>query len=438
MFKEDFNIPDEYISASLHSLFTKSANKWYYKMRKDHGKYSWPWWKEQIISKLANDSWRFIMENSFEEAIFNVEGDRHMSRFLKQKDRLSALHPDMSGTMIHKRILRKCGGDLEHAIRSRYIEPCSTEYYINAMEDITTRIKTGRNWSKSPIDKKNNGKPISKQNKPQDRLPLKCHKCGSKSHLANTCPKKARINEINVEKVEDTQETTDVSLHESDSEPSEEETVPEELSIENINVSFEKTKPGRGKGYTAGSSCITNIVKKNTEAKIHLESGAFFTCVGKDYLQKVYTDGQDKLMPIEDIIFSSASQNMQPLGIFEAAIIFPHPTGSIRLKVEIVVMNYCTSQHFILGNDYLNIHGIDINNHKDRYFTIGEDKRQKFAFTLEKREITVIKQVKNVNKEKFVSDQLIEAQINPELTLEMKEELIEILFQYREAFAPDN
>ncbi|MBW0581824.1 hypothetical protein O181_121539, partial [Austropuccinia psidii MF-1] len=129
---------------------------------------------------------------------------------------------------------------------------------------------------------------------------------------------------------------------------------------------------------------------------------------------------------------------MHPLGIFEAAIIFPHPTGSIRLKVEIVVMNNCTSQHFILGNDYLNIYGIDINNHKDRYFTIGENKRQKFAFPLEKREITVIKQAKDFNKEKFVSDQLIEAQISPELTLEMKEELIECSFQYREAFASDN
>ncbi|MBW0539466.1 hypothetical protein O181_079181 [Austropuccinia psidii MF-1] len=37
MFKEDFNIPDEYIIAILPSLFTKSAKKWYYKMREDHG-----------------------------------------------------------------------------------------------------------------------------------------------------------------------------------------------------------------------------------------------------------------------------------------------------------------------------------------------------------------------------------------------------------------
>ncbi|MBW0562877.1 hypothetical protein O181_102592 [Austropuccinia psidii MF-1] len=112
MFKEDLNIPDEYLSARLHSLFTKSAKKWYYKMRQDHGKHSWPWWKEQIISKWENDSWRFKMENSFEEAIFNIERDRPMSWFLKQKDRLTALHPDMSETMVHKRILRKCGGDL--------------------------------------------------------------------------------------------------------------------------------------------------------------------------------------------------------------------------------------------------------------------------------------------------------------------------------------
>ncbi|MBW0506318.1 hypothetical protein O181_046033 [Austropuccinia psidii MF-1] len=121
-----------------------------------------------------------------------------MSWFLKQKDRLTALHPDMSETMVHKRISRKCGGDLEHAIRSRYIEPCSTEDYIDAMEDITTKAKIGRNWYKPPMNNKASGKPIPKHNKPHYKAPLKCHKCGSTYHLANTCPKKARINEIEV------------------------------------------------------------------------------------------------------------------------------------------------------------------------------------------------------------------------------------------------
>ncbi|MBW0471614.1 hypothetical protein O181_011329 [Austropuccinia psidii MF-1] len=99
-----------------------------------------------------------------------------MSWFLKQKDRLNAHHPDMSEEMVHKRILRNFGGDLEHAIRSRCIDTFSTEDYINAMEGITTRTKIGRNWYKPSIDNKTSGKPISRANKPQDRAPLKFDK----------------------------------------------------------------------------------------------------------------------------------------------------------------------------------------------------------------------------------------------------------------------
>ncbi|MBW0502120.1 hypothetical protein O181_041835 [Austropuccinia psidii MF-1] len=130
-----------------------------------------------------------------------------MSWFLKQKERLTALHPDMSEAMVHRRILRKCGGHLEHTIRSRFIEPFSTEDYINFKENITNRTKIGRNWYKPPIDNNTSGKPVSRPNKSQDRAPLKFHKFGSKSNLANTCPNKKRINEIETEKTEDTKKT---------------------------------------------------------------------------------------------------------------------------------------------------------------------------------------------------------------------------------------
>ncbi|MBW0499915.1 hypothetical protein O181_039630 [Austropuccinia psidii MF-1] len=129
-------------------------------MRQDHGKHSLPWWKEQTASKWENDYWRFKMKNYFEEAIFNIERDRPMYWFLKQKYRLPALHPNMSETMVHKRILRNCSGDLENSIRSIFIEPCSTKDYINAMEDITTRKRIVRNWYKPPIDHKTSEKPI--------------------------------------------------------------------------------------------------------------------------------------------------------------------------------------------------------------------------------------------------------------------------------------
>ncbi|MBW0504084.1 hypothetical protein O181_043799 [Austropuccinia psidii MF-1] len=159
-------------------------------MRQDHGKNSWPLWKEQIISKWENDSWRFGMENLFEEAIFNIERERPMSWFLKQKERLNALHPDMSETLIHGRILRKCGGDLDHAVTSRLIDPFSTVDYINAMEDITARTKIGRNWYKPPMENRTSGKPITKPNKPHDKAPLKFHKCRSNLIWQTLVPKR--------------------------------------------------------------------------------------------------------------------------------------------------------------------------------------------------------------------------------------------------------
>ncbi|MBW0518252.1 hypothetical protein O181_057967 [Austropuccinia psidii MF-1] len=85
---------------------------------------------------------------------------------------------------------------------------------------------------------------------------------------------------------------------------------------------------------------------------------------------------------------------MEPLGIIEAEMMFPLPTRSIRLKSEFGIMNNHTSQHFILGSDYLNMYGINITNNKDRYFTIGKNERNLFAFHLEKKEITVTIQMK--------------------------------------------
>ncbi|MBW0534442.1 hypothetical protein O181_074157 [Austropuccinia psidii MF-1] len=121
MFQEDFCIPDEIIVGKLHSLLTRTAKKWYYKMRQYHGKHDWSWWKSEVITKWANNSWRFKMENTFESAIFNSEKDKPLTLFFKQKDRLSALHPDMSDTMINIKILRKCGGELEHSIKCRCV-----------------------------------------------------------------------------------------------------------------------------------------------------------------------------------------------------------------------------------------------------------------------------------------------------------------------------
>ncbi|MBW0501380.1 hypothetical protein O181_041095 [Austropuccinia psidii MF-1] len=122
-------------------------------MRQEHGKHDWVWWKSEIITQWASNSWRFKMENAFESSIFNWDKDNTLTWFLKKKERLCALHPDMSYSMIDVQILRKCGGELENANSCRCEDPCSTEDYINAMEDMLLGqelVKTGLETSFSP------------------------------------------------------------------------------------------------------------------------------------------------------------------------------------------------------------------------------------------------------------------------------------------------
>ncbi|MBW0593841.1 hypothetical protein O181_133556 [Austropuccinia psidii MF-1] len=176
----------------------------------------------------------------------------------------------------------------------------------------------------------------------------------------------------------------------------------------------------------------------NQEAKVNLDTGEYCTCVGKGYLKTIVPDWEEKLIPIQGVKFSSASKSMKPLGIIYVTFIFPHPSQCIRLKVEFVVMDNCTSDHFILGNDFLSIYGIDISNQKDRYFTIGDNKRQKFGFFNNKQQIKVIKnEEKSPEMNFFITEQLKEAEFNHELTVKIKEESIELLFKYENAVATD-
>ncbi|MBW0569297.1 hypothetical protein O181_109012 [Austropuccinia psidii MF-1] len=129
---------------------------------------------------------------------------------------------------------------------------------------------------------------------------------------------------------------------------------------------------------------------------------------------------------------------MYLLGILDTNIVFPHHAGRIRMKTEIVLMDNCTSQNIILGNNYLNISGIGINNHKDRYFTIGKNERRKFAFANMCKQIFIVSSKKDTYKEEFVANQLFDAQINPSLSTKMRHELIDVLYTYKNAFASDN
>ncbi|MBW0582081.1 hypothetical protein O181_121796 [Austropuccinia psidii MF-1] len=199
----------------------------------------------------------------------------------------------------------------------------------------------------------------------------KCHIFQSTTHVANTCQKRGKINEIDIEKEPDV-EKDDIIEDNSDDKSS----IFSESSkdIENINANFDimesyshlpqlsngqldlsrvqyaqlmKTKPNRGKRYTAGNSCITEVVIDNKPTKLLLDSGAFCSCVGKSFLKTCVPNFEDQLLPIDGIRFNSESNPMKELGIFETNVIFPHINRNLRVTVEFVVMENCSSTHFI-------------------------------------------------------------------------------------------
>ncbi|MBW0501253.1 hypothetical protein O181_040968 [Austropuccinia psidii MF-1] len=101
------------------------------------------------------------------------------------------------------RILNRCGGELEHALTSRCIEPCSAEEYINALEDIVTTTRIGRDWKKLDIESPNKPfinkyKPKGpfKPNTPNTNGKRKLHKCEGIEHLSNNFLEKAKINKV--------------------------------------------------------------------------------------------------------------------------------------------------------------------------------------------------------------------------------------------------
>ncbi|MBW0498947.1 hypothetical protein O181_038662 [Austropuccinia psidii MF-1] len=162
MLQEDYAIPDKLITARLHSLFEKSSERWYYGIRQKNGK------------------------------IPGLDKDKPLTWFLNQVEILNALYPEMSQKMVHIKILHKCGGELEHSLRGRCIEPCSKEEYINALEDIVTRTKIGRTFK--TFDTKSPNKPFIKKAQPKESFKpntlnskeqIKFHKCGGIVNLVN-------------------------------------------------------------------------------------------------------------------------------------------------------------------------------------------------------------------------------------------------------------
>ncbi|MBW0552284.1 hypothetical protein O181_091999 [Austropuccinia psidii MF-1] len=113
----------------------------------------------------------------------------------------------------------------EHAVKSRTTEQSSAEDIINILEEVTTRTRAGSSkvnlktrlntpW-KDSVDKNHKGNSNNVEYNLADII-KKCHIFQSTTHLANTCPKRGEIKEIEIEKEPDVEKDDNMIEENSD------------------------------------------------------------------------------------------------------------------------------------------------------------------------------------------------------------------------------
>ncbi|MBW0511029.1 hypothetical protein O181_050744 [Austropuccinia psidii MF-1] len=125
----------------------------------------------------------------------------------------------MSEFLLHSKILRQCEGDLEHSVERRNTEQYSAEDIINTLEEVITRTRIGSSrvnlktrfntpW-KDYVDKNPKENSNIMRYKPSYII-RKFYICQSTTRLANSCPRKGKINEIDIEKEPDVEKDDEV------------------------------------------------------------------------------------------------------------------------------------------------------------------------------------------------------------------------------------
>jgi len=191
------------------------------------------------------------------------------------------------------------------------------------------------------------------------------------------------------------------------------------------------SKPVRGTAHTIGSHCLTNIIFNKEEALLLLDTGASCSIVGEKYLEKFQPRYKDQLMPLKFTSFRGCGGKLNPIGIIETNIIFPHIKGSVRIQCEFVVMKEAP-QYFILGSDFLTLYGIDIVNSREKYFTIGNDNKSKKFPIIKKNHITVVEKLQMPEK---LQEAFSESNLNRNLDNSQVEDLKNVISKNKKAFA---
>ncbi|KNE97332.1 hypothetical protein PSTG_09443 [Puccinia striiformis f. sp. tritici PST-78] len=219
VFVRDYYLLDYMIISRLTTILTDTAKNWYLGMRSQHEDKSWAWWKNAIRNKFGTDNWKWTIQEAFEGDFFSLDNKKVHKWFNTQRERLRAYQPDLSEFLVCEKILKRCPGTLDHAVKCRYNkDPINMNFeemviIVEAVLTGTTRRNHNTLNPNQPFNRHFSAPSYPpKKNEPQQqeheakKAPTdpaqkgkgpSCFFCRLPGHLSKDCPKKRnRINNI--------------------------------------------------------------------------------------------------------------------------------------------------------------------------------------------------------------------------------------------------
>ncbi|MBW0513511.1 hypothetical protein O181_053226 [Austropuccinia psidii MF-1] len=136
-----------------------------------------------------------------------------------------------------------------------------------------------------------------------------------------------------------------------------EEGLPQDTADKNLGKHTKAAKtflvtPTKVISYIHGTATKMNVCSDNSQHPLIIDSGAHYSIVAREYLDKNFPNWENKLFKTKAKNFKSASGKMTSIGTIIKEIIIPNIKGNIRLNPEFVVLEDGHIQGFLLGTDH--------------------------------------------------------------------------------------
>jgi hypothetical protein len=468
-----YQTTDEIVLVRLPRLFEGVALDWLITKKAAIGLKDWTTWKKLIYAQFGTRIWHKKIRKAFDTDHFDPTKHTAHDWCLVQKKRLECIYKNLTQEDINEKILDKCRGQLEHAVRCRMVDlDNDLNHLVATIEELVEM--TGMNRKFREKGPNNNPAEEAVKDKKEEyvrKAPIpECHNCREKGHKRPDFPHPRRnINNITAESEEVSTNNNDLTDSEVEDTGSQFEVIQtngimviqadigNEIEINTIqgesnlplrwdsamkvgHISDAKlmtNKPAQGMNYTLGKTSYTFVLFQGKESKFLLDIGAFCSCTSSNFLEEYYPNRKHHLFPVPKDKFSSCSTTMKPIGIIPMPLVFPHIKGSIRLLVEFVLFEDAICNYLILGNDTFCMYGIEIFQSKERCYTIGGDWKKKFHIcninsTIEDKGYT-----SDLRKQEllaFDKEYFKKAAVSDILSYSQKQEVLQICCEYKEAF----